>query len=197
MNRLINLEGIDCSGKSTIGKKIAEKLTTPDRMWHYDHEPRFTSSEADSLNFNGLDPWQREFYFVKDRMAHQPFLRHENVILDRYILSGLAYAETFSPQVVPMMKSIYFMPEEFIRPDVIVLIDTPPEEALKFNELKKGTPDHNPKLTLNTLQTICNNFHKHKTTMLIWEIPVVVIKPTIGDIEATVSDVLERIKLYL
>lgn len=193
MTRLINLEGIDCCGKTTLSHIIASRLD----KYLAQHEPGFSSEEADRLNSANLDPWQREFYFMKDRVNHQPMLNTWNVVLDRYILSGLAYAQTFSPQVVPMMKSVYFMPEEFKRPDVIVFIDIEPEDAMKFNELKKGTVDYSTKMSINLLQIIRDNFKLHFQTMREWEIPLVIVKPVIGSLQETATKILESINLYI
>lgn len=195
--RLINLEGIDCSGKTTLAFMLAKDLSSIEKPFYAEHEPRFSSKEADRINLSAMDPWQREFQFMKDRMSHQTFLLNENVVLDRYILSGLAYAQTFSPEVVPMMTSVYFLPNEFKRPDVIVFIDIELEDALKFNELKKGTKDYSEKMTLNNLQTIRNNFKLHFQTMREWEVPVTIVKPVIGDLQATLKIIHEKVQLYI
>lgn len=197
MTKLTVLEGIDCCGKSSLAGLLARQLITPDTMWYADHEPRFSSTEADRLNSANLDPWQREFYFMKDRMGHQSFLNQANIVLDRYILTGLAYAQTFSPSVVPMMKSVYFLPDEFKRPDVIVFIDIEPEDALKFNELKKDTEGYSEKMTLNNLQIIRDNFKLHFQTMREWEIPVAIIQPVIGNLDETLKLVSDKIKPYI
>lgn len=190
--RLINFEGIDCCGKTTLSKMLASKLE-----YVYSHEPGFSSATADKLNSNIIDCWRREFYFMKDRIEHQSALNTTNVVLDRYILSGLAYAETFSPQTVPMMKSIYSMKDEFKEPDVVVFIDIAPEDAIKFNELKKGTPDYSERMDIIKLQIIINNFKKHFQFIRELEVPLVIIKPTIGDLDKTLAEISEKIQLYI
>lgn len=200
--RLINIEGIDCSGKTTLSKMLTNRLNaestgSESREWVFEHEPRFSSEDADRLNFNVLDGWQREFYFMKDRISHQHILNTNNVVLDRYILSGLAYAKAFSPETVPMMLSVYHLVREFKQPDVIVFIDIEPENALKFNELKKGTPDYSTKMTLNNLQLLRDNFKFFSQTMREWEIPFVVVHPVIGDLNATLDKIYSHIKNYI
>jgi thymidylate kinase len=195
---LINIEAIDCSGKSLYSKMLQVKLDLLlDKKWIYEHEPRFSSSDADSLNFGNLDKWQREYYFMKDRMEHQVTLRNHNVVLDRYILSGLAYAQVFSPDVVPMMKSIYSNSKEFIYPDLIVFIDMDPINAMAINISRKNTEEFNPKLNLPTLQNLQQAFLTHLKTMQEWEIPVVSIIPYFGDIHRTFNDIFESVKQYL
>lgn len=204
-SRLIVLEGIDCSGKTTLSKMLAEYLNEhwmPDSPsqppnWVHDHEPRFSSTEADNLNIKGIDPWQREYYFMKDRMGHQEFLNTHNVVLDRYILSGLAYAETFSKNVVPMMKSVYSIKREFKEPDLVVLVDMPPEEAVRLNELKKGTSDYSEDLSLNILQTIRDNFFLHLQDLREWEVPFKIVMPEVGNLKETLERITEDITFYV
>lgn len=202
MTRLINLEGIDCCGKSTLSKMLTARLNNESAgpgtgEWNCEHEPRFSSTEADAINIKDIDPWQREYYFMKDRIGHQDRLQSFNTILDRYILSGLAYAQTFSPSVVTMMKSIYSIVNEFKRPDVIVFIDIEPANAITFNELKKGTDEYSRDLNINTLQTIRNNFKLHFQTMREWEIPVTIVQPIIGDLALTLDAIVNKIHPYL
>ncbi len=196
--RFLVLEGIDCSGKSMYAKMLTEELTKKfrDKTWIHEHEPTFTSEEADKLNFRGMDVWQREYYFMKDRMKHQEILRTNNVVLDRYILSGLAYAQTFSPDVVPMMKSIYSNPSEFLQPDAVFFIDMDPINAFAINESRKGTPEYNPKLTVDVLQKLRLGFMTHMHTMREWELPVFTIQPFFGDIDKTFEAILNIINVY-
>lgn len=194
--RFLVLEGIDCSGKSSYAKMLKDRLVKKfgEGSWIHEHEPTFTSEVADKLNFSGMDVWRREYYFMKDRMRHQTILRANNVVLDRYILSGLAYAQTFSPEVVPMMKSIYSNTGEFIHPDATFFIDMDPMNALALNESRKGTADYNPKLTLAILQKLRTSFQAHIQTMREWELPVFTIQPFFGDMERTFESILDIIR---
>ena len=167
-----------------------------DGTWIHEHEPTFTSEEADKLNFGALDPWKREYYFMKDRMKHQTILRGCNVVLDRYILSGLAYAQIFSPEVIPMIKSIYSNHSEFVYPDAIFFIDMDPINALAINESRKRTTEYNPKLTLDILQKLRMGFVSHLQTMREWELPVFTIQPFFGDIDKTFESILNIIRVH-
>lgn len=186
---LIVLEGIDCSGKSTIAKLLAEKLG-----YRHEHEPTFSSEEADDLNFKGMDGWQREFFFMKDRMLHQDVLENHNVVLDRYIWTGLAYAQCFSPEVVPMMKSVYALNLEFKQPDLTFFIDMPPETAYELNLSREK--DKNEKLNIDTLETIRQAYYDQMETMMLWGQEIVVVKPIVGDIDATLNKVLRRTNAF-
>jgi len=198
MIKLINIEGIDCVGKTTMSKLLAARLCTETgTFWQAEHEPGFSSAEADKLNFNEMDPWQREYFFLKDRMLHQHVLKQDNTVLDRYILTGLAYTQTYSPEVIPMMKAIYRMPSEFKQPDMIIFMDMEPEDAIKLNELKKGTLEYNAKVTLNKLQTLRVNFKLHLNTIREWEIPFAIVEPVVGDLPATLEKIFTFIKPHI
>ena len=190
--RLIVLEGIDCSGKSMYAKMLAEhfnKIKFKSREWIHQHEPTFSSEDADKLNFSGMDTWRREYYFMKDRMNHQVILNSSNTVLDRYILSGLAYAQVFSPEAIPMMKSVYSNAAEFMHPDLTFFVDMDPYNALAINDSRKGTPDYNPKLTLETLEKLRAAFETHLQTMREWELPVMKVQPFFGDIPRTFDSI--------
>jgi thymidylate kinase len=206
ITRLVNLEGVDCCGKTTLSKLLATRLNEmwipamPNDQpsgWQASHEPTFSSEIADKLNFDSLDEWQREFYFMKDRINHQALLNSANVVLDRYILSGLAYAQTFSPKVVPMMLSVYSMIKEFKRPDVVVFLDIEPEDAMKFNELKKGTSDYSERMSINSLQTIRDNYKLHFQALEDWEVPLITVKPIIGDVIGTLANIEDKINYLI
>lgn len=165
------------------------KIKFKSREWIHQHEPTFSSEVADRINFSGMDKWRREYYFIKDRINHQVILTSSNVVLDRYILSGLAYAQVFSPDVVPMMKSIYSNISEFKHPDITLFIDMDPYNAVAINDSRKGTPDYNPKLNLATLQKLRDAFETHFQTMREWELPVMRIQPFFGDIPKTFESI--------
>lgn len=192
MKRLIVLEGIDCSGKSTLAKMLAEKLG-----YKFDHEPTFSSETADRLNFSSMDCWRREFYFMKDRMKHQSVLNSADTVLDRYILSGLAYAEVFSSEVVPMMKSIYSLADEFKEPDLVVFVDMDPVNAAALNTSRRGSDEYNDEFTIAKAQDIRNSFLTHLDTMREWEVPFCRVTPYFGDIDRTFNEVIIMAKKFL
>lgn len=186
---LIVLEGIDCSGKSTLAKMLANEL-----KWKHEHEPTFSSEEADDLNFRGMDGWQREYFFMKDRMYHQDTLEEHNVVLDRYIWTGLAYAQCFSPEVLPMMKSIYALNLEFKQPDLTFFIDMPPEIAFELNRSREK--EKNEKLDIEVLKRIRGAYYDQMEIMIAWGQEIVVVKPVVGDINATLNKVLRRTNAF-
>lgn len=186
MYKLITIEGVDAAGKTTIAKKLAEIYN-----FEYQHEPRFSSDFADKLNFTKLDSWQREFYFMKDRIDHQEFLNNHNVVLDRYILSGLAYAQCFSSKVLPMMKSIYSLKNSFKFPDINIYIKVRPEFIVELNESRKKTKLYNPKLKLNIIKKLQKCFFKQIKTIENWGIKVLVVDQIENNINCLTNNILE------
>jgi thymidylate kinase len=141
---LIVFEGIDNSGKSTLSKKFAEYLNTPEGValiksanypgfseylgFRWTKEPQFTTEEADRLNSPEFkDPAKREAFFFADRMRHQGDLEDADIICDRYVWTGAAYAKKFSRENYPLVKELYFDPSIFIQPDLYIFVDTPLE----------------------------------------------------------------------
>lgn len=130
----IVFEGIDGCGKTTVSKLFCEKLNKEgfnadlgDFEWT--KEPTFGTEKADALNSPEMnDPFKREAFFLEDRIFHQELLRKtENVVCDRYIWSGFAYANLFSPEVLEFIYEIYSRPLLVRQPDIHVFVDTPVE----------------------------------------------------------------------
>lgn len=193
MTDLIVLEGIDCSGKSTIAKLLADKLG-----YEHEHEPTFTSVEADNLNFKNMDDWQREFMFAIDRYKHQGVLNSYNVVLDRYVLSGLAYANYFGCEARPMVKSIYNMENIFKRPRQIQFLKMDPKICFEINESRKGTEEYNPMLGLSTMYELSQRMEdeafwlakKWKETTDIY-----IVDPVYKDVQGTLDKCLHISKI--
>jgi thymidylate kinase len=136
----IAFEGIDHSGKSTLSVMFAEWLNNEyrdtlgqlkvdphlgDFIWT--KEPTFSSEEADRLNSPEYkDQIKREILFFTSRTRHQRDLRSANVVCDRYIWSGIAYAKLFSPDTYKFAKELYMCEDLFTQPDLHIFVDTDP-----------------------------------------------------------------------
>jgi len=201
---LINIEGIDGSGKSTIAKMLCKylnenKLKFGDELtpWILEREPNFDSQTADALNFVKGNSWQREFYFMKDRMQHQEKLRTNDVVLDRYIWTGLAYASVFSPEVLDMCVSFYSLSSEFIKPDIIFYMDVNPNDAIKINESRKGTPEYSEKLKLQNLISLKEAFEDTKKFIREWEIPFLIVESKFGQLDESLDTIIKFLNGYM
>lgn len=155
----IVFEGLDRSGKTAMSSSFVQWLNDEyrdgdgtlladphlgDFIWT--KEPTFSTEEADLLNSpqSPLDEYQRERVFFESRSRHQEMLACHNVVCDRYIWSGVAYASVFSPNCVGMVRELYLSENLFVMPDLYVFVDTPPEVCY----------DRDPSLDLNTLNRI-------------------------------------------
>lgn len=190
--KLIVFEGIDNCGKSTISKIISDKLG-----FRYEKEPTFGSTEADNLNFNDMNSYQRELVFVLDRYDHQKILQENDIVLDRYFYSGIAYAHAFSPKSLEMVKQASRMHSIFKKPDLVILIDISLDDALKMNEMKKGTLEYNPKYTRDIASKLIEGYVE-----TIWEIeeqniPYIIANNKIGKLDESVNHILNNISTIL
>lgn len=139
---LIVFEGIDNSGKTSLSKGVCERL----KDWTWAKEPLFTTEEADRLNNpdNKINECERELLFLESRIRRQPAYQNNNVILDRYLWTGMTYAEVFSPSVYEFSTYLYQNYNIFRKPDFTVFVDTPVEVCQK----------REPSLTIERLDTI-------------------------------------------
>ena len=98
--KLIVIEGIDGSGKSTIAKKLAETLNENNIDTIYTFEPTnayYGAKLRDTMLSKDMDLDRELKLFVDDRKDHirlmiKPALEEgKTVVLDRYMYSSIAY----------------------------------------------------------------------------------------------------------
>lgn len=137
---LVVFEGIDNSGKTTVSKKLVQLFDG----FTWTKEPTFSTEQADRLNSpECTDENYRESLFLESRLGRQDFYKEHNCFLDRYIWSGMAYANVYSPGVFPFAKVIYRNYNLFKKPDLVFFMDTPVdlcqfrEPSLSIDELEK------------------------------------------------------------
>lgn len=133
---LIAFEGIDGSGKSTQARRLAEHLRAQGREVLLTREPTdgpWGRKIREARFKERLSPEDELHAFIEDRKQHvkeelAPALaRGAVVIIDRYYYSTAAYqgARGLEPQQL-LAQNRAFAP----RPDVVVLVDVTPEQAL-------------------------------------------------------------------
>jgi len=133
---LVVIEGLDGAGLSTQAALLAEYLRGKNKKFLLTKEP--TSSPIGMLIKSALSRNQNvslftlQLLFAADRAEHlehviEPALRTDTIVIsDRYILSSLAFGSVDND--LEFLKQIN---SRFRRPDLTVIIDTPPKVCLE------------------------------------------------------------------
>lgn len=138
--KFIVLDGVDCSGKGTQAKRLAEQLFGENKFNHsfltrepfntsYTREIRRILRESQNPKENARTLME---LFLKDRRVHAELIEillsyGVHVVSDRYKYSTLAYQQT---QGIPLEELIE-MHEGLLVPDLTLVLDVPVEVVLK------------------------------------------------------------------
>lgn len=149
MALLVDLEGIDGSGKGTQAQRLVERLRQQGHRTESLSFPRYTETRfgraiGDFLNgsfghLNEVHPFLVALLFAGDRFESRDVLRNaidhsDVVVLDRYVPSNVAHQASkceraqqvdLTHAIFDLEYRIYALPQ----PDVVVLLDLPPELA--------------------------------------------------------------------
>lgn len=145
--KLIVIEGIDGSGKSTCAKNLAEKLNSINIKTIYTFEPTHSHYGAklrDSMLSEDLDAEEELLLFVKDRKEHieymiKPALEEGYfIILDRYFYSSIAYQ---GAKGIDINRIINMHKDFIIKPDIVFIFHLPIDIALNRIISKRGIAD--------------------------------------------------------
>ena len=135
---IVSIEGLDGSGKSTIIKEVAKKLTKHNVDVLITSEP--TDGPIGKLIKEYLKKQQEErdrrleaLLFAADRLWHWKNVIHpaitsgKIVITDRYLHSSLAYQSTDATEEKWILEINKHVPD----PDISLFINVPPEVCLE------------------------------------------------------------------
>lgn len=145
--KLIVIEGIDGSGKSTCTKNLAEKLNSINIKTIYTFEPTHSHYGAklrDGMLSEDLDAEEELLLFVKDRKEHieymiKPALEEGYfIILDRYFYSSIAYQ---GAKGIDINQIINMHKDFIIKPDIVFIFHLPIDIALNRIISKRGIAD--------------------------------------------------------
>ncbi|AWR97050.1 dTMP kinase [Acidianus sulfidivorans JP7] len=129
---MISLEGIDGSGKTSVGKELYKYLETKykNKKILLTYEP-FTKEITNLIQNQGWkDGILLTLLFSADRAVHINWIRQNNpdvVIMDRYYLSTIAYQSVLGVK----KEWIVSVNSYFPKPDLTILLDLPSEIAIK------------------------------------------------------------------
>ncbi len=140
-------EGIDGSGKSTISRKVYEKVKTKkDATLTQEPTKNWLGDGVNRAIMEGLDPITIALAFMSDRNEHVKKIRRwleegKMVICDRYADSTLAYqGAQLEGKIDEPLKWLKLVHEPFYyEPDLTFLLIIDPEIALKRIR-RKHTP---------------------------------------------------------
>ena len=172
MSKFITFEGGEGSGKSTVMKDVATRLTKEGYKLVLTREPGGTPIAEEIRNVildkdnTKMDPRAEALLYAASRRQHLvekiwPALeRGEIVLCDRYLNSSLAYQGGARGLGVDEVLSINMFATEGEYPDLTLLFDLEPEEGLKRIEKNKGREVN--RLDLEKLEfhkKVRDNFH--------------------------------------
>ena len=145
--KLIVIEGIDGSGKSTCAKNLTENLISINIKTIYTFEPTHSHYGAklrEGMLSEDLDAEEELLLFVKDRKEHieymiKPALEEGYfIILDRYFYSSIAYQ---GAKGIDINRIINMHKDFIIKPDIVFIFHLPIDIALNRIISKRGIAD--------------------------------------------------------
>ena len=140
MKQFITFEGIDGSGKSTVSKKVFEKLENLGYDVVLTFEPTDTRIGRCVSNFikNEKDPYSTAFAFISDRIEHcrkiKSWIDEGKIVLcDRYADSTYAYqgAQMENEIKTPIKWLNELSKDRILIPDITFLFVIDPKDSLK------------------------------------------------------------------
>lgn len=145
--KLIVIEGIDGSGKSTQAKMLSDSLKNLGLKSIYTFEPThafYGSMIRESAKLKNISKEEELDLFVKDRKEHvthliKPALEEGyTIVLDRYFYSSIAYQGAYGID----KDYIFNLHKDFIIiPDIVFIFKFPIEEALNRIMNTRGATD--------------------------------------------------------
>jgi len=140
VGKLIVIEGIDGSGKSTLSKHLKETLEKNGFSVLLTKEPtdgEYGKILRERIKKGNLTPEEELELFIKDREEHvrkeiNPALRQGKIVIcDRYFISNMAYQGARGLDYREILKKNSGFP----LPDLVIFLDISPELALSRKHL--------------------------------------------------------------
>lgn len=146
------IEGIDGCGKTTVSKKIVEKLSSMGYKTIYTFEP-YTSPFSEALRryievYGDAEVEIEILSMALDRIFHvkkviEPFLNQGYIVIcDRYVYSSIAYQGAKNGD----MEWIKIVNRYAIKPDIAIYLRVPLEVALERLKYKQSNWSYFEKL---------------------------------------------------
>lgn len=149
MTLLVNIEGIDGSGKGTQAARLQARLLAHGCRTELVSFPRYRETHfghkvADFLNgrfgqLNEVNPFLASLLYAGDRFESKRWLaeaigNHDVVIFDRYVPSNMAHQASKldgaeRTELIAWIEQLEFGIYELPRPHLCILLDIPPQVA--------------------------------------------------------------------
>lgn len=137
----IVFEGGDGSGKSTQARRLYRRLCRQSYPALLTHEPGGTvfGERVRRILKKGISVEPRTWLFLfsaartqlLEEVVRPALARGEAVVCDRYVPSTIAYQSYGHGLNLEMVSMVTEVATQGLRPDVVVLLDTPPDVGLK------------------------------------------------------------------
>jgi dTMP kinase len=159
------LEGIDGSGKTTVGKLIEDKLSLFFQVL-LTKEPSdsiYGKKLREAFEKKRLSPDEELDLFVKDRELHieevvKPYLKKEYIVItDRYFFSNIAYQGAYG---VPVEK-VKERNSHFPLPDMVLYFDIDIDTAIsRINKARGNANKVETKENISEVESIYSTIEK-------------------------------------
>lgn len=154
----IVIEGLDGAGKSTQVARLQQFIESTGRKWEYLHFPRFDSPfygeliarflRGDLGEIDKVDPYLVAMLYAGDRADAAGMIRQwksegKVVIVDRYVLSNIAYqcakCTTGTDRLAQWINELEYNHNGIPKPDLEIFLDVPFEfTQRKLTEEREG-----------------------------------------------------------
>lgn len=167
---LITIEGVDCSGKETQSKLLAQRLTSEGKTVARFSFPFYGTPTGkivgrpylgkDGFSFfdegaSHVDPYVASLYFAADRKYNlktieQALANNDVVILDRYIYSNMAHQGCKlegkeQDKFFDFIDGLEFKLLSLPKPDISLFLYVPCDIVKKLKDERKERPDDHEK----------------------------------------------------
>lgn len=197
--RLIAVEGIDGSGKSTFVRALGARLRRKGWRVALRREPADRTLGALAQAASREDAWVGGVYFTLDRWIarsslEQDLRSHDVVLSDRSFYSTLAYqGSALAPARQRRLARLQRIAT--VRPDRVILLDLPPSDAMR--RVRGRARGHEPLERAAILRRVAGAY-RHLATAPGWivldahEPTTVSVRDVVGPLERWLGPVPRR-----
>lgn len=176
MNHLISIDWLDGCGKTTLGKKLAERIN-----WTYYYTPPVQIHSIREIADKSTPQIRGHYYMFGNLVASKDFeelLKHNSVVSDRYIYATRAYHEP--------LWVLLPTPKELLLPDAVVYIKATWESMQKRLDERFWT---SPYEDMDYLRKVSIHYEE-----ILRDVPnVIVVDSTDRNPDDVVDEIMEKL----